>query len=261
MNNQVGWFWKSEFGAIEFAERMSKQKREELKAFPAYSAPVMPSVEREPLRQIVLDALVEWETRRESEDPECPDEDDLVTDAVVAHLLTLTHQQPVSGGPSVGTDMRKLFEVERAKTYAENVDSLNFANTVYPCQSETKQWYGAYFFHAALTHGYREESEGVVNQVGWAWDIGGHLFFSNLQNKPRDGFPIYSTPTPREVDDATFFELVTRSDVLYKTLVTIKVDLKEALTIDDKRHFEKMIRSALWTAEKTISNLTPEVEP
>lgn len=46
MSNQVGWFWKSEFGAIEFTERMSKEKREELKAFPAYSAPVVQSAEK-----------------------------------------------------------------------------------------------------------------------------------------------------------------------------------------------------------------------
>lgn len=49
----------------------------------------------------------------------------------------------------MGDECRKAFEAERAKTYQENVESLRFANEMFPGQSETKQWYGAYFFHAA----------------------------------------------------------------------------------------------------------------
>lgn len=32
-----GWFWESEFGILEFRERMSEQERVKLKAFPSYT--------------------------------------------------------------------------------------------------------------------------------------------------------------------------------------------------------------------------------
>lgn len=49
--------------------------------------------------------------------------------------------------------------------------------------------------------------------------------------------------------------------VIGEVMKSIKADLKEALSVDDKKHFERQIRSALWTAEETLRTVQQPQPP
>ncbi len=49
---------------------------------------------------------------------------------------------------------------------------------------------------------------------------------------------------------------MTPNEKALAALQDVKSDLKEALTVDDKFHFERQIRSALWRTEEAIAALS-----
>jgi len=142
VSNQVGWFWKSEFGAIEFTHRMSKEKQEELNAFPAYSgpavqAPVVPSVEElaKALARAsnTVETLVPW-----GNDPVAEKFRQVAYNLIHEQkFFTLTHQQPSGVPADLEGIIRKHF----------NNMPVNF-DRVAEAKSLARE----------ITHGYREPS-------------------------------------------------------------------------------------------------------